>query len=152
MSDLLDLYQTIILEHSRHPHHRGRLAGEGVFSAEGDNPLCGDHVTLDVRIDDGVVVDAAFDGDGCAISLASASMLCDAVVGRTVEAAGDLFDAVHAAVAGPAGDAGGELPADVAEALGPLAALGGVRRFPMRVKCATLAWHTLRRALAEAGR
>ena len=143
MSDLLDLYQTIILEHSRHPHHRGRLAGDDVVSAAGDNPLCGDHVTLDLRIADGVVVDAAFDSDGCAISVASASLLCDAVVGQSVAAAGGVFETVHAAIAGQQAD--GDVGPD--SSLGPLAALLGVRRFPRRVKCATLAWHTLRAAL-----
>ncbi len=144
MSDLLDLYQTIILEHSRHPHHRGRLSGDGVVSAAGDNPLCGDHVTLDLRIADGVVVDAAFDGDGCAISIASASLLCDAVVGQSVAAAGERFESVRQAIAGQRAD-GDDVEPD--PSLGPLAALLGVRRFPMRVKCATLAWHTLRQAL-----
>ncbi|MEO8083690.1 MAG: Fe-S cluster assembly sulfur transfer protein SufU [Ardenticatenales bacterium] len=160
MSDLLDLYQTLIVEHSRHPHHRGTLDGDAVRHAEGDNPLCGDHVTVYLRVEDDRIVDVTFDGDGCAISVASASMMCDAVVGRTVDEANELFTDVHDMVVGASAQGGaGEVRhrAEVddeddaldasLDALGPLAALSGVRRFPMRVKCATLAWHTLRSAL-----
>lgn len=160
MSDLLDLYQTLILEHSRHPHHQGRLVGEDVHAAEGDNPLCGDRVTVYLRTAGDRIVDAGFEGDGCAISIASASMLCDAVIGCSLDEASALFTRVHGMVMGTGdagveadraggddGDDGDGLDAYAASDLGPVAALSGVRRFPMRVKCATLAWHTMRDAL-----
>lgn len=162
MSDLLDLYQTVILEHSRHPHHHGPLTGPDVRTAEGDNPLCGDRVKIFVRTVDDRIVDVSFEGDGCAISIASASMLCDAVIGRSFDEAEALFTQVHGLIMGDGDDdlggAGTDVGTDVATAdddlfsmtadVGPLAALTGVRRFPMRVKCATLAWHTLKSVLA----
>ena len=170
MSDLLDLYQTVILEHSRHPHHHGPLTGPDVRTAEGDNPLCGDRVKIFVRTVDDRIVDVSFEGDGCAISIASASMLCDAVIGRSVDEAEALFTQVHGLIMGDGdGDGDGDVDGDRGGAgagigtnvgtadddlfsmtadVGPLAALSGVRRFPMRVKCATLAWHTLKSVLA----
>ena len=166
MSDLLDLYQTVILEHSRHPHHHGPLTGPDVRTAEGDNPLCGDRVKLFVRAANDRIVDVSFEGDGCAISIASASMLCDAVIGRSFGEAEALFTQVHGLIMGDGdGDGNGDGDDDrnvagtdigtadddlfsLAADVGPLAALSGVRRFPMRVKCATLAWHTLKSVLA----
>jgi nitrogen fixation NifU-like protein len=143
MSDLTELYQSVILDHSRAPRNFGALdAATG--RAEGRNPLCGDEVTVWLRVDDGGrVAEARFTGTGCAISQASASMMTQAVAGRTRAEAEVLFDAVHALVTGRGGP-------DTAAAVGrSLASLGGVSRFPVRVKCASLAWHTMRAALHE---
>jgi len=114
-------------------------------SAVGDNPLCGDHVRVFVDVVDGRLRDVTFEGTGCAISTASASLMTEALKGRTVEEARRLFEGFHALLAGDASAAGA-----AAAELEPLACLGGVRAYPMRVKCATLAWHTLRAALDEA--
>jgi nitrogen fixation NifU-like protein len=140
MTDLAELYQQVIIEHNRSPRNY-RTLPDANCSAEGDNPLCGDHITLQVRVDDGVIRDIGFQGSGCAISRASASLMTGAVQGRTTAEAGQLFRAFHdMATAHP------DAPVDTA-ALGKLAALSGVRRFPARVKCATMAWHTLQDAL-----
>ncbi len=136
MDELRDLYQDVILDHNRRPRNRGRLA-HPTATLEGFNPLCGDRLTLDLEVDGGVIRDAAFDGEGCAISTASASLMTEAVKGLTVDQAERLFDDVHAMLIG-----GGE-----PEKVGKLAVLGGVKDFPTRVKCATLAWHTLHGAL-----
>ena len=143
MADLADLYQSIILDHNRAPRNFGELAG-ATGRAEGRNPLCGDEVTVWLRVDRDTVADVRFAGAGCAISKASASMMTQAVKGKTRAEAAALFDAVHAVVTGAT-------PGDEARAaLGrSLAALGGVSRFPVRVKCASLAWHTLKAALAD---
>ena len=139
MWDLRDLYQEVVLEHGRHPRKRGSLPDANHHS-EGFNPLCGDRCTVHVRVDDGRIAAVRTEGSGCAISVASASLMAEAVEGHTVEEARALFDAFHRAVTDPTSEP------DV-EALGKLAALTGVRAFPMRVKCATLAWHTLMAAL-----
>jgi nitrogen fixation NifU-like protein len=136
MDELRDLYQDVILDHNRHPRNRGRLE-HPTHTLEGFNPLCGDRLTLYLEVADGVVRDVAFDGQGCAISTASASLMTEAVKGLTVEQAENLFTEVHAMLTGQ-GDAGG---------LGKLEVLAGVKDFPTRVKCATLAWHTLHGAL-----
>jgi len=138
MSDLRDLYQEVIVDHSRRPHNFGPLA-EATHHAEGFNPLCGDRLTLHLHVADGVIQAARFEGSGCAISTASASLMTEALKGKTPEQAQALFAQVHALVTGGA-------PAD-APPLGKLRALGGVQQFPARVKCATLAWHTLQAAL-----
>lgn len=139
--DLSDLYQEVLLDHNRRPRNRRRLAAPTAV-ADGDNPLCGDRVHLElVLAPDGTIVEAAFDGDGCAISIASASLLTEAVTGKTQAEARQLFAAVRAMLTG-------EGPGEPAP--GKLAALGGVREYPMRVKCATLAWHTLLEALGAA--
>jgi nitrogen fixation NifU-like protein len=143
MSDLRELYQEVILDHNRRPRNFRALEGADRV-AEGRNPLCGDHLTLYVRVRDGVVQDVTFQGSGCAISKASASLMTDAVKGKTVAEADALFDAVHRMVTAKAA------PADL-EALGKLTVLSGVVEFPVRVKCASLAWHTLRAALHEQG-
>jgi nitrogen fixation NifU-like protein len=137
VSDLDDLYQELILDHGRRPRNHGRLPGAD-HSAEGWNPLCGDHFHVDLALRDGRVADIRFDGSGCAISTSSASLMTEAVRGLTVAEAELLFDRVHALVTGTA-ESDGEL--------GKLEAFAGVRNFPLRVKCATLAWHTLRAAL-----
>ncbi|MDN0083380.1 SUF system NifU family Fe-S cluster assembly protein [Crenobacter sp. SG2305] len=144
MSDLRELYQELIVDHYRHPHNFGPLDGAN-RRAEGVNPLCGDRLTLWLRVVDGVIEDARFEGVGCAISTASASLMTDALKGRTEEQAEALFTGFRALVTGGA-------DAVPAVALGKLEVLAGVREFPTRVKCATLAWHTLQAALHDDGR
>ena len=138
MSDLDDLYQELILEHYRRPRNYRRLA-EANRSAEGFNPLCGDRLTLYLKVKDGVIEDAAFEGSGCAISTASASLLTESVKGRTEDEAQALARNFHGLLT--------QSTAEPRTDLGKLQALAGVRQFPVRVKCATLAWHTLRAAL-----
>lgn len=138
-TDLRDLYQEIILEHSKKPKNAGVLE-EATGSAQGNNPLCGDRVTVYVKLDGENIADARFDARGCAISVASASMMTEMLKGRTVAEAQAAFDRFHR-----------QLTSDEAPTLADddeLAALMGVRDFPTRVKCATLPWHTLRAALA----
>ena len=133
-SELGELYRDIILDYYRRPRNRGRLP-EASVSRDGHNPLCGDEVTVDLAIDDKVITDVKFDGHGCSISQSSASMMTDAVKGRTLAEAEKLFGTFTNVMKGTE-DA-------EAEQLGDLEALTGVRKFPVRVKCATLAWHTL---------
>jgi nitrogen fixation NifU-like protein len=141
MGDLRELYQTTILDHNKQP--RNFRVPEGANrEAAGHNPLCGDRVTVYVRLEDGVVKDIGFQGNGCAISTASASLMTQVVKGHSVAEVQKLFDAFHELVTG---DPQREVDED---AVGKLAVLGGVREYPVRVKCATLAWHTLRAALA----
>jgi nitrogen fixation protein NifU and related proteins len=142
MPDLRDLYQEVILDHSKRPRNFRKPEGANRH-ADGYNPLCGDKVTVYLTIRDGRVQDAAFQGSGCAISTASASMMTERLQGKTVEDAEALFARFHELLTSP------EVPAPPAPELGKLAAFAGVREFPMRVKCATLAWHTLHRALDE---
>jgi nitrogen fixation NifU-like protein len=137
MSELRELYQTMILDHYKRPRNRGRPEAAD-RSAEGDNPLCGDRVTVWARVAGGVVTEVGFEGSGCAISTASASLMTESVKGRRVEDVAKLFDRFHEVVTG-VGEPGSDL--------GKLAVFAGVREFPLRVKCATLAWHTLRAAL-----
>jgi nitrogen fixation NifU-like protein len=143
VSDLSDLYQEVILDHNRRPRHYGALAGAN-REAKGHNPLCGDKLTLYLRVEDHRIADIAFEGSGCAISKASASLMTDAVKGHTVDEATALFDRFHAMVTAPL-----DQPVDE-DAMGKLAVLAGVREFPVRVKCASLAWHTLIAALQKA--
>jgi nitrogen fixation NifU-like protein len=138
MSELEELYQTLILDHNRSPRNFGVLDGAD-RSAEGYNPLCGDQVTVQLKVEDGRIADIRFTGNGCAISKASASLMTAAVKGKTLEEARALFEGFHALVTGAA-------PADKA-ALGKLAIFAGVAEFPVRVKCATLAWHALNDAM-----
>ena len=141
MSDLGELYQSVILDHNRHPRNCGPLA-DADGEAEGYNPLCGDRLRVWVRFGDGDVIEAVnFEGTGCAISQASASLMTTAIRGRTRSEALELFDRFHALVAGEEG----ARPAG----LGKLAVFAGVRAYPSRVKCASLAWHALRSALAS---
>ena len=142
MSDLRDLYQEVILDHTKHPRNFGTLAG-ATHRAQGHNPLCGDQLAIFVEVADERLRDLRFAGRGCAISTASASLLTEALKGKTTDEAHQLFARFHAAVTAPPDE-----PVDVA-GLGKLAALAGVREFPMRVKCASLAWHTLEAALAR---
>jgi nitrogen fixation protein NifU and related proteins len=142
MADLQDLYQQIIVEHNRAPRNFRRLAAAN-RRAEGDNPLCGDRISVEVHLEGDVLKDVAFQGSGCAISQASASLMTSAVQGMTRSDAEALFRDVHAMLTSAPGT-----PVD-AKRLGKIAALAGVRRFPMRVKCASLSWHTLRAALED---
>jgi nitrogen fixation protein NifU and related proteins len=143
MSNLDSLYQEIILEHNRRPRNFRVMEGADRV-VEGRNPLCGDALTLWVRFDGDVVVDASFQGSGCAISKASASLMTEAVKGKTRAQAGELFARFHELVTGKLDV---ESDAEAKRALGSLRALGGVARFPVRVKCASMAWHALRAAL-----
>ena len=142
-SELTDLYQELLLDHARHPHNF-RAMDTASRIVEGYNPLCGDDLKLYLRLEGERIADISFQGRGCAISTASASMLTDRIKGRTVAEAEQLFDAVHDLLIGarPFAD-----PGD----LGELAALEGVSKYPMRVKCATLSWHALKAALRDQG-
>ena len=136
--DLKDLYRDVILDHNRRPRNVGRIEGAD-GCAEGENPLCGDRLSLTVRLNGERIEDIRFEGKGCAISTAAASLMTEAVKGKDRAAVRALFEQVHALLTQP--DA-------VADAtLGKLAALSGVREFPARVKCASLCWHTLNAAL-----
>ena len=136
-SDLEELYQEVILDHNKRP--RNFRAIENGRKAEGYNPLCGDRLTVYLRLADGVIADASFQGAGCAISKASASLMTDSMKGKTLAEAEALFERFHRMITAPP-----EAPADD---LGKLSVLSGVRRFPVRVKCAALAWHTFRAAV-----
>ncbi|MCC4117769.1 SUF system NifU family Fe-S cluster assembly protein [Aromatoleum toluclasticum] len=140
MPELRDLYQELIIDHGRRPRNFGALA-DANHKAEGFNPLCGDRITLFVKTRDGVIEDVRFEGTGCAISTASASLMSEALKGKTEAQAQALFDGFHALVTGQG--AAEEAP------LGKLEVLAGVAEFPARVKCATLAWHTLLAALRD---
>lgn len=140
MSELRELYQSMILDHNKKPRNF-RVLESANRKSDGFNPLCGDKITVYVDLDGDVVKDIGFVGSGCAISMASASLMTQSVKGKSVNEARRLFEGFRELVMGP--------PTEVphAEKLGKLAVFGGVREFPMRVKCATLAWHTLRSAL-----
>jgi nitrogen fixation protein NifU and related proteins len=139
MADLRDLYQELILEHSKAPRNYRELVGANQH-AEGYNPLCGDHFTVYLEVDGDSIRDISFHGSGCAISKASASMMTQAVKGKSKAEAQELFGRFHKLVT--TGEANGDRPE-----LGKLAVFSGVSEFPVRVKCATLAWHTLQAAL-----
>jgi nitrogen fixation NifU-like protein len=138
MSDLNELYQEVILDHNRRPRNF-RTIDPASHRADGHNPLCGDRLSLYLQVDAGQIADVAFQGSGCAISKASASMMTDAVKGHSVAEAQALFERFHRMVTTP--------PDQPVENLGKLSVLAGVREFPVRVKCASLAWHTLKAAL-----
>jgi len=145
-AELRDLYREVILDHSRKPRNYGALEGAN-RTADGFNPLCGDRLRLFLRVADGVVEQAAFTGEGCAISTASASLLTETLPGREEANALELVEAFRRLASGE-GEAG---EAEPGGALGKLSVFSGVRDYPARVKCATLAWHTLRAALEESG-
>jgi nitrogen fixation NifU-like protein len=138
-NELRDLYQEVILDHNRHPRNFRALPGAN-RAAVGHNPLCGDRVQVFLQIDDDRVKAISFEGSGCAISTASASLMTEALKGRTVAEAHALFESFHELLTRGSDDPG---------RLGKLAVLAGVREFPIRVKCATLAWHTLEAALEQ---
>jgi nitrogen fixation NifU-like protein len=139
MTGLNELYQEILLEHNSKPRNFRRLENATV-SAEGFNPLCGDMVTVYLHVVDGVITDVSFQGSGCAISRASASMMTQSVKGQTAEEAGAVFEAFRSMMTHPEAEPDYEI-------LGDLESLAGVVEFPTRIKCAVLAWHTLRAAL-----
>ncbi|HUK02827.1 MAG TPA: SUF system NifU family Fe-S cluster assembly protein [Steroidobacteraceae bacterium] len=140
--ELKDLYRDVILDHNRRPRNFGTLSPADA-SAEGHNPLCGDRLTLSVRLAGDRIEDIRFEGKGCAISTASASLMTEAVKGKDRAAIRRLFESVHDLLTRPDAPAGSEL--------GKLAALSGVREYPARVKCASLCWHTLNAALEKGG-
>jgi len=139
MNDLRELYQQVILDHNKNPRNFHEMASPS-SKVDGYNPLCGDHYTIFLQTEGDVIKDVSFTGSGCAISKASASVMSSTIKGKTKEEAERLFDTFHRLVTG---DSSGLSAAD----LGRLAAFSGVSEFPARVKCATLAWHTLRSAL-----
>lgn len=136
--DLKELYRDVILDHNKHPRNFGRLEPADA-QADGHNPLCGDRLSVFVKMDGDRIADLKFEGKGCAISTASASLMTEAVKGKDKAAIGELFEKVHSLLTQHEAPAGTEL--------GKLAALQGVREFPSRVKCASLCWHTLNAAL-----
>lgn len=142
MSELSELYQEVILDHNRRPHNF-RVIDDATAKKEGFNPLCGDRLTLYIALDGDVIKDVAFQGSGCAISKASASLMTDALKGKTVLEARALFEEFHNMIMSNPDTP----PAD----LGKLSVLAGVREFPTRVKCASLAWHTMKAAVAHEG-
>ena len=136
MSDSRDLYQQVILDHNRKPRNFRKIA-DANRTAEGYNPLCGDRITVELTVEDGIVQDVGFQGTGCAISKAAASMMTASVIGKPEREVDALFHRVHAMLTGANG----------ATEVGKLAVFAGVREFPSRIKCATLAWHALQAAL-----
>jgi nitrogen fixation NifU-like protein len=138
MSELRDLYQEIILDHNKRPRNCYALDCPN-RTADGHNPLCGDTVRVYLRIEDGIIEEVSFQGHGCAICTASSSLMTESVKGKTVEEAMHLFDGFHHMLTGVAEEQGLEL--------GKLTVFEGVREYPVRVKCATLAWHTLKAAV-----
>lgn len=139
MTELRELYQEVILDHNKHPRNYGETDGAD-YQADGYNPLCGDRLVVYLKELEGKIAEVTFVGSGCAISQASASLMTDAVKGLSLSAAKELFDQFHAMITD-------KTETDFPEELGKLAVLAGVRDYPTRVKCASLAWHTLRAAL-----
>ncbi len=142
MSDLRELYQEVILDHAKRPRNF-RIMPDADHQADGHNRLCGDKLRVFLKVRDGKVDAVSFHGEGCAISKASASLMTETLAGKTVAEAQDIFERFHALLTSPVEDDG------AAESLGKLAVFAGVREFPVRVKCATLAWHTLQAAMAQ---
>ena len=140
MSDLRDLYQEVILDHNRSPRNFGPLEGADL-QADGHNPLCGDKISIAVKVEDGVLTDVRFEGSGCAISKASASLMTEGVKGKSLDEARAMFERFRQLVT--------DQDALVDPSLGKLAVFAGVRDYPARVKCAILAWHTLRAAVDD---
>ena len=144
MNELRELYQEVILDHSKKPRNFHTLESPS-HDAKGHNPLCGDRIHVYLDVEDGVIRDVSFEGAGCAISTASASMMTQALKGKTEAEAEAIFDAFHDLVTGKSEAS----PESLEDKLGKLVIFAGVRDFPVRVKCATLAWHTVRAALAR---
>ena len=138
--ELKALYQEVIIDHGRHPRNFKKLEHPS-STQEGYNPLCGDRLTLYLQIDHERIIDASFQGTGCAISMASCSLMTERIKNSSISEALQLFDAFHILVTEP------DPPAETCEYLGKLTVLGGVRDFPVRIKCATLAWHALKAGL-----
>jgi nitrogen fixation NifU-like protein len=137
MHELRELYQEVIIEHGSNPRHFYKLEAPSC-TGHGYNPLCGDQITLDLKLDNDIITEMGFQGQGCAISIASASLMCESLTGKSIQDAQNAFELFHSVLTEDA-------PID--DRLGKLAVLSGVREFPARVKCATLAWHTLQNAL-----
>jgi nitrogen fixation NifU-like protein len=148
MMDLRELYQDIILDHGRHPRNF-RAIENPTHIANGHNPLCGDRVTVYLTLDGDSITDVSFQGRGCAISTAAASLMTEVLKGKTIAEARALFAQFHARVTG--GDAAPELPEPLDEEMDRLEPLTGVKAYPARVKCATLSWHALEAALKGSG-
>lgn len=144
MAGLSELYQNVILEHNRSPRNY-RVLENANREAEGNNPLCGDQLTVWLRMEDDVIQEATFQGSGCAISKASASLMTSAVKGKSRREAQELFDRFHRLVTG-------HVEPEESETLGKLAVFSGVSAFPIRVKCASLSWHALKAALDQPGK
>lgn len=142
MSELNELYQQVILDHNKSPKNYKECEGCN-HSSEGYNPLCGDHIYIHLKVEDDIIKDITFTGIGCAISKASASLMTSALKGKTKKEAEELFEKFHKLVTSDTGDE------QNIEGLGKLMVFSGVREFPMRVKCASLAWHTMLSALKE---
>lgn len=142
MSELTDLYQEVILDHNRRPHNFRVIEGASA-KQEGYNPLCGDRLTLYVTVEGDIIKDASFQGSGCAISKASASLMTDALKGKSVAEARELFEQFHNMITSS--------PESPAPDLGKLSVFAGVREYPTRIKCASLAWHTMKAAVAHEG-
>lgn len=145
MREVNELYQQLILEHNKSPRNFKKLEN-ATHDADGYNPLCGDHYHVWLKLDDGKITDIGFQGSGCAISKSSASMMTSAVKGTTVQEAKEIFEKFHSVIMTKIGE---EVPEEKIESLGSLGALAGVREFPARIKCASLAWHTLNAALTQ---
>jgi nitrogen fixation NifU-like protein len=143
MSELTDLYQEVILDHNKKPRNFGDLEDANHF-AEGNNPLCGDQLILYIKMDGDRVEQIRFKGSGCAISTASASLMTEIVAGKSLEEVNALYESFHELLTGDP-----SVAAEAGPELGKLAVFSGVREFPVRVKCATLAWHTLQAALKD---
>lgn len=141
MSDLSELYQELIIDHKRSPRNRGVPDGAN-HSAEGYNPFCGDKVVVHLKLEDDVIQDVGFVGEGCAISTASTSLMTETVKGRSLEEVESLFSSFRRMLADEASE-------DDLDRLGDLEALAGVRAYPARIKCANLSWHTLHAAMSE---
>lgn len=145
MSDLMDLYQEVILDHNKKPRNFGKLDDADHF-AEGNNPLCGDQLKVYIIMDGDRVAQIRFEGSGCAISTASASLMTEAVAGKSLDEVEAIYQSFHELLTGDP-----SVVAEVGPELGKLAVFSGVREFPVRVKCATLSWHTLQAALQDPG-
>ena len=144
ISDIRELYQSVILDHNKRPRNFREPAGANC-SAAGVNPLCGDRIVIYLSVENGVVEDVGFKGTGCAISTASASLMTQSIKGKRIDEIEQIFDGFHGMVTS-------EPNQDVSdERLGKLSVFSGVREFPVRVKCATLAWHAMREALHDTG-
>jgi len=138
-----ELYQEIILDHNRSPRHFNKIPDNANRESRGDNPLCGDRFKVNLRVNDHVIEDVGFSGEGCAISKASASLMMESIIGKTLDEAKTLFHDIHDLLTGKIATQGRQ------RNLGKLGVLSGVREYPMRVKCATLAWHILQAAITD---
>lgn len=141
MDELRSLYEEVILDHNRNPRNFNKIPQQCSHSAEGNNPLCGDHFTIYLTVHEGTITDVGFKGAGCAISKASASLMLESIKGKRLEEVNELFRKMHHLLTDD--DAAEELEED----LGKLEVLSGVKEFPMRVKCASLCWHIMNAAL-----